>query len=205
MRVEGFRVRVAEAADVVGVVALERGLAEAPHWAEGEYAAMVDADKADSAVRRCFFVAEAEGRLLGFAVGKVIGSNGEGVGAGGSSGECGGDRSVFWGGVRCCRAACGVLPRAGGGCCADAAGFFWAERVCVSTSGYRAGLQPFTSLNIHFHGASPHAGMYRAVGARDFFVLTQTLKALRSLRNAKTVTFPADCKATMQRQQLWRD
>src|SRR5216683_2550774 len=80
MRVEGFRVRVAEAADVVGVVALERGIAEAPHWAEAEYAAMVDADKADSAVRRCFFVGEAEGRLLGFAVGKVIGSNGEGVG-----------------------------------------------------------------------------------------------------------------------------
>jgi len=80
MRVGGFHVRVAAAADVVGVMALERGIAEAPHWAEGEYAAMVDADKADSAVRRCFFVAEAEGRLLGFAVGKVIGSNGEGVG-----------------------------------------------------------------------------------------------------------------------------
>ena len=80
MRVEGFRVRVAEAADVVGVVALERGIAEAPHLAEAEYAAMVDPDKAGGAVRRCFFVAEAEGRLLGFAVGKVIGSNGEGVG-----------------------------------------------------------------------------------------------------------------------------
>jgi len=79
MRVEGFRVRVAEAGDVVGVVALERGIAEAPHWAEAEYAAMVDPDKAGGAVRRCFFVAEAEGRLLGFAVGKVIGSNAEGV------------------------------------------------------------------------------------------------------------------------------
>ena len=79
MRVEGFRVRVAAAADVVGVVALERAIAEAPHWVEAEYAAMVDVDKAGSAVRRCFFVAEAEGRLLGFAVGKVIGSGGEGV------------------------------------------------------------------------------------------------------------------------------
>jgi [ribosomal protein S18]-alanine N-acetyltransferase len=78
VRVEGFRVRVAEAADVVGVVALERAIVEAPHWAEAEYAAMVRADRAvDGAVRRCFFVAEteAEGRLLGFAVGKVIGSN----------------------------------------------------------------------------------------------------------------------------------
>jgi ribosomal-protein-alanine N-acetyltransferase len=40
---------------------------------------MVDADEAGGAVRRCFFVAEGEGRLLGFAVGKVIGSSGEGL------------------------------------------------------------------------------------------------------------------------------
>jgi ribosomal-protein-alanine N-acetyltransferase len=78
MRVVGFRVRVAEAGDVAGVVALERVVAEAPHWAEGEYAAMVDAD-ADKPVRRCFFVAEAEARLVGFAVGKVIGSDEESV------------------------------------------------------------------------------------------------------------------------------
>src|SRR6266446_410035 len=79
MRVEGFRVRVAEVGDVAGVVALERAIAEAPHWAEGEYAQMVDVDTADRAVMRCLFVAEAEGRVLGFAVGKVIGSSGEGV------------------------------------------------------------------------------------------------------------------------------
>jgi ribosomal-protein-alanine N-acetyltransferase len=30
-------------------------------------------------VRRCFFVAETEGRLVGFAVGKVVGSDGKGV------------------------------------------------------------------------------------------------------------------------------
>ncbi len=82
MRVEGFCVRVAGAADVAGVVALERAIAEAPHWGEAEYAAMVDADKAHSAVRRCFFVAEteADGGLLGFAVGKVIGSDADGLG-----------------------------------------------------------------------------------------------------------------------------
>jgi ribosomal-protein-alanine N-acetyltransferase len=44
---------------------------------------MVRADRAvDGGIKRCFFVAEteAEGGLLGFAVGKVIGSsNGEGV------------------------------------------------------------------------------------------------------------------------------
>jgi ribosomal-protein-alanine N-acetyltransferase len=81
MRVEGFCIRGAEAADVAGVVALERAIAEAPHWAEAEYAALVDVDRVvDDAVRRCFFVAEAEGRLLGFAVGKVIGSDAEGLG-----------------------------------------------------------------------------------------------------------------------------
>jgi ribosomal-protein-alanine N-acetyltransferase len=81
MRAGGFRIRVAGAADVAGVVALERGIMEAPHWAEGEYAAMVRADNAGGAVRRGFFVAEGEGRrLLGFAVGKVIGSDTEEVG-----------------------------------------------------------------------------------------------------------------------------
>ena len=89
MRAGGFRIRVAGAADVAGVVALERGIMEAPHWAEGEYAAIVRADNAGGAVRRGFFVAEGEGRrllgfavgkLLGFAVGKVIGSDTEEVG-----------------------------------------------------------------------------------------------------------------------------
>jgi ribosomal-protein-alanine N-acetyltransferase len=78
MKVEGLRVRVAEASDVAGVLVLERGIAEAPHWAEGEYAAMLGGE-VGGAVRRCFFVAEAEGRLLGFAVGKVIGLSGEGL------------------------------------------------------------------------------------------------------------------------------
>jgi [ribosomal protein S18]-alanine N-acetyltransferase len=79
MKVEGLRVRVAEASDVAGVLALERGIAEAPHWAEGEYAAMLGSHEPGGALRRCFFVAEAYGRLLGFAVGKVIGLSGEGL------------------------------------------------------------------------------------------------------------------------------
>ena len=90
MSAEGFRVRVAEVADLAGVVALERAIEEAPHWAEAEYAAIVNADRAnadkanadravDGAVRRCLFVAEAEARLLGFAVGKVIGSGADRV------------------------------------------------------------------------------------------------------------------------------
>jgi ribosomal-protein-alanine N-acetyltransferase len=74
----GFRIRVAGAEDVAGVVALERSIEQAPHWAEAEYAAMVNA-QADGLVRRCLFVAEAEGGLLGFSVGKMIGSEVEGV------------------------------------------------------------------------------------------------------------------------------
>jgi ribosomal-protein-alanine N-acetyltransferase len=76
MRVEGFRVRMAEVVDLGGVLALERRIAEAPHWAEAEYAAMI---RGDGAVKRCFFVAEVEGCLVGFAVGKVIGSGAEGL------------------------------------------------------------------------------------------------------------------------------
>lgn len=80
MSAEGLRVRVAEVADLAGVVAMERAIEEAPHWAEAEYAAIVNSDRAvDGTVRRCLFVAEAEARLVGFAVGKVIGSGADGV------------------------------------------------------------------------------------------------------------------------------
>lgn len=69
-----FSVRVARVADLAGVVEMERSIAEAPHWADAEYAAIIAADRsADGAVRRCLIVAEAGGGLLGFAVGKVIG------------------------------------------------------------------------------------------------------------------------------------
>src|SRR5580704_365787 len=74
MSIEGFRVRVAGSADLAEVVALERIVAEAPHWAEADYGAIVSVDRGlDSAVKRCLLVAEADGRVLGFAVGKVIG------------------------------------------------------------------------------------------------------------------------------------
>ena len=93
MRGVEFLVRVATRADLAEVVALERGIAEAPHWRETEYAAIVLEGGLDGglegamggagrggAVRRCFLVAEVEGRLLGFAVGKVIGSGRGGIG-----------------------------------------------------------------------------------------------------------------------------
>ena len=80
MSVARFRIRAAEVADLGGVVAMERAIAEAPHWGEAEYAAIVHADgDADGVVRRCLLVAELEGRLVGFAVGKVIGLGAEGL------------------------------------------------------------------------------------------------------------------------------
>jgi [ribosomal protein S18]-alanine N-acetyltransferase len=71
-----FHVRMAGVGDLAGVVEMERSIAEAPHWGEAEYAAILNEDNGvDVLVRRCLIVAEAEaeGRLLGFAVGKVIG------------------------------------------------------------------------------------------------------------------------------------
>jgi ribosomal-protein-alanine N-acetyltransferase len=85
MSVVGLLVRVGSAADLVGVVALERGVAEAPHWGEAEYAVTVgskegaDADVRDFVQRR-LVVAEVEGRLVGFAVGKVVGVGRDSVG-----------------------------------------------------------------------------------------------------------------------------
>ncbi len=78
--VAGLQVRIANAADLAEVIALERGAAEAPHWAVAEYVAIVRARGEVGAVRRCLFVAEADGKLLGFAVGKVILSAAHGVG-----------------------------------------------------------------------------------------------------------------------------
>ena len=73
MSFAGYRIRAGNAADLVGVMGLERATPEAPHWAEGEYAAIVSSHgSAEAGVRRCLFVAEANGDLLGFAVGKVV-------------------------------------------------------------------------------------------------------------------------------------
>ncbi len=64
-------VRPASAADIEAVIQLEQTVAEAPHWAESEYAAMLA--PASGAVARCLFVAEVERKLIGFAVGKIVG------------------------------------------------------------------------------------------------------------------------------------
>jgi [ribosomal protein S18]-alanine N-acetyltransferase len=81
MTVAGLQVRIANVTDLAEVFALERGAAEAPHWAEAEYVAIVQArGETEGVVRRCLFVAEADGKLLGFAVGKVILSAADGLG-----------------------------------------------------------------------------------------------------------------------------
>jgi [ribosomal protein S18]-alanine N-acetyltransferase len=68
------RVRSGTAADIEAVLRVERSAVEAPHWSEGEYRAALDDG---AAVRRCLMVAEVEGRMVGFAVGKVAAGVGE--------------------------------------------------------------------------------------------------------------------------------
>lgn len=67
----GFSVRAGVAADLAAVIALERGAAEAPHWGEVEYVAAIDGG--GDYVRRRLLVAETDGVVIGFAVGKVAG------------------------------------------------------------------------------------------------------------------------------------
>jgi [ribosomal protein S18]-alanine N-acetyltransferase len=82
MTTAGFFVRAAGAEDLAGVLEMERGISGAPHWGEAEYAGIVvGSGKGDAgSVRRCLLVAEVEGRLVGFAVGKMIGLGAEGIG-----------------------------------------------------------------------------------------------------------------------------
>ena len=75
MNISGFRIRAAQKADLVKIVAMERSIAEAPHWSENEYAAMLgDNQNTENLLKRCLLVAEDMGkdRLLGFTVGKMI-------------------------------------------------------------------------------------------------------------------------------------
>lgn len=68
------RVRAAVAADLAGVLELERRAVEAPHWSEAAYRAILEDA---GVVRRCLMVAELEVRLVGFAVGKIAAGIGE--------------------------------------------------------------------------------------------------------------------------------
>jgi ribosomal-protein-alanine N-acetyltransferase len=68
-------IRLADARDLPDIVRLERGVPEAPHWSESEYAAILTQQA--GAVRRCLWVAATEDGISGFAVGKVLGSEAE--------------------------------------------------------------------------------------------------------------------------------
>jgi [ribosomal protein S18]-alanine N-acetyltransferase len=65
-------VRLAIAEDLGDVVALERSVPEAPHWAESEYVEILRRFDEVGGVRRVLFVAERDGAAVGFAVGKVV-------------------------------------------------------------------------------------------------------------------------------------
>ena len=71
MSASEFAVRTAVAADLTGIVALERSIAEAAHWPAPEYAAMLAPMNGD-AVERRLLIAERDGALLGYAVGKLL-------------------------------------------------------------------------------------------------------------------------------------
>lgn len=71
MSANAFVVRAAAEADLNGIVALERSIVEAAHWPAREYAAMLAPVDGD-AVERRLLVAERDGALLGYAVGKLL-------------------------------------------------------------------------------------------------------------------------------------
>ncbi len=61
--------------DLAAVIALERATADAPHWANAEYArfTMLQPDgDADEPLRRCLLVATTEQGIVGFAVASVV-------------------------------------------------------------------------------------------------------------------------------------
>jgi ribosomal-protein-alanine N-acetyltransferase len=82
-------VRVAAVGDLGAVLAVERGAATAPHWPEAEYAACLEAagvgleeggGPAPGGTVRLLLVAEVEGSVVGFAVGRVTAFGEERVG-----------------------------------------------------------------------------------------------------------------------------
>ncbi len=71
-------IRLALSEDVAQVVEVERAIATAPHWGEEVYREIVaDAGAGTGAVRRCLYVACADGKVVGFAVGRVVAGEGE--------------------------------------------------------------------------------------------------------------------------------
>lgn len=67
---KNFAFRAGAARDIPEILALERSIAEAPHWTEADYAAAIDSIE-DPYLRRCLFVAEQGSVVIGFAIGKL--------------------------------------------------------------------------------------------------------------------------------------
>ena len=75
MSIAGLHIREAGQQDLVAVLTLERNTAEAPHWNERDYSAIISIDKeSDTRLSRCLLIADWAGRVVGFAVGKIVGS-----------------------------------------------------------------------------------------------------------------------------------
>jgi ribosomal-protein-alanine N-acetyltransferase len=62
----GVVVRAARAEDVAGILAIERSITTAPHWAEARYLAMVMESQ------RIVWIAEAAGGVVGFVVAAMV-------------------------------------------------------------------------------------------------------------------------------------
>jgi ribosomal-protein-alanine N-acetyltransferase len=92
-------VRRANETDVDAVLELERGIAEAPHWAREEYLRMI-APEAEAPMRRVLFVA-GDAAVEGFAVGKVVGVGADAVGELESVAVAAGARRMGVGGALC--------------------------------------------------------------------------------------------------------
>ena len=75
----GWRVRAGREADLADVIAVERAAKEAPHWSEAVYLAIVRTQgirpREDGGGQRGLIVVEDNaGRVVGFAVGMVLGA-----------------------------------------------------------------------------------------------------------------------------------
>lgn len=67
---DAIKVRRGEASDLKAVMALERGVEEAPHWSEEDYVSAILGKH--GAVHRLLVIAEHLDELVGFAIGKVM-------------------------------------------------------------------------------------------------------------------------------------
>ena len=74
---EDLRVRAMVAGDLDAVLAIERESDTAPHWSMSEYLALIHSDRGSS-FKRNAMVAEVSGRVVGFAIVRVVAGSGVG-------------------------------------------------------------------------------------------------------------------------------